>query len=91
MIVDPSVVGGVVAKVGDEIFDGSVRSRCQEAREQPDRNDHKERVNPMAVDELNFDPKDIAEALRKNVRASRPRSSAKRSAAWSRPATASRA
>lgn len=34
VIVDPSVVGGVVARVGDEIFDGSVRSRLQEAREQ---------------------------------------------------------
>ena len=34
VIVDPSVLGGVVAKVGDEIFDGSVRTRLQEAREQ---------------------------------------------------------
>ena len=33
VVVDPSVVGGVVAKVGDEVFDGSVRSRLDEARE----------------------------------------------------------
>ena len=33
VVVDPSVVGGAVAKVGDEIFDGSVRSRLLEARE----------------------------------------------------------
>ncbi|HET9249887.1 MAG TPA: ATP synthase F1 subunit delta [Actinomycetota bacterium] len=34
VVVDPEVLGGVVAKVGDEIFDGSVRSRLVEAREQ---------------------------------------------------------
>jgi len=33
VVVDPSVVGGVLAKIGDEIFDGSVRSRLLEARE----------------------------------------------------------
>jgi F-type H+-transporting ATPase subunit delta len=33
VVVDPSVVGGVVARIGDEIFDGSVRSRLREARE----------------------------------------------------------
>jgi hypothetical protein len=27
------VVGGVMAKIGDEIFDGSVRSRLVEARD----------------------------------------------------------
>jgi len=32
VVVDPSVIGGVVAKVGDEIFDGSVRSRLSKAR-----------------------------------------------------------
>ena len=32
VVVDPSVVGGVVTKVGEEIFDGSVRSRLREAR-----------------------------------------------------------
>ena len=45
----------------------------------------------MAVDELNFDPKNIAEALRRNVESYSPRSSARRSAGSSRPATASRA
>jgi F-type H+-transporting ATPase subunit delta len=32
VVVDPTVVGGVVAKVGDEVFDGSVRTRLDEAR-----------------------------------------------------------
>jgi F-type H+-transporting ATPase subunit delta len=32
VVVDPAVVGGIVAKVGDEVFDGSVRSRLDEAR-----------------------------------------------------------
>jgi F-type H+-transporting ATPase subunit delta len=30
--VDPSVIGGVVARVGDEVFDGSVANRLSEAR-----------------------------------------------------------
>lgn len=34
VVVDPGVLGGVVARVGDEIFDGSVRSRLVEARQQ---------------------------------------------------------
>jgi F-type H+-transporting ATPase subunit delta len=34
VIVDPeSVIGGVVARVGDQIFDGSVRRRLEQARE----------------------------------------------------------
>jgi F-type H+-transporting ATPase subunit delta len=33
VIVDPSVVGGIVAKVGDEVFDGTVRGRLLDARE----------------------------------------------------------
>lgn len=33
VIVDPTVVGGLIAKVGDTVFDGSVRSRLQELRE----------------------------------------------------------
>ena len=32
-LVDPEVIGGVVAKVGDEVFDGSLASRLQEAKE----------------------------------------------------------
>ena len=31
-VVDPSVVGGVVVRVGDEVFDGSVASRLSDAR-----------------------------------------------------------
>ncbi len=34
VIVDPSVIGGVVAKVGDTVLDGSVQSRFTELREQ---------------------------------------------------------
>jgi F-type H+-transporting ATPase subunit delta len=33
VVVDPTLVGGVVARVGDQIFDGSVRSRLADARE----------------------------------------------------------
>jgi F-type H+-transporting ATPase subunit delta len=32
VVVDPTVLGGVVARVGDLIFDGSVRSRLNEAK-----------------------------------------------------------
>jgi F-type H+-transporting ATPase subunit delta len=31
--VDPSVIGGAVARVGDEVFDGSLASRLTEARQ----------------------------------------------------------
>lgn len=34
VVVDPTVVGGVVARVGDEVFDGTVRNRLQEVRRQ---------------------------------------------------------
>ncbi len=34
VVVDPSVIGGVVAKVGDTVLDGSVESRFTELREQ---------------------------------------------------------
>lgn len=33
VVVDPTVIGGVVARVGDEIFDGSVRTRLEEAKQ----------------------------------------------------------
>ena len=32
-VVDPAIIGGVVTKVGDTVFDGSVRNRLQELRE----------------------------------------------------------
>jgi F-type H+-transporting ATPase subunit delta len=32
VVVDPQVVGGLVARVGDEVFDGTVRSHLAEAR-----------------------------------------------------------
>jgi F-type H+-transporting ATPase subunit delta len=34
VLVDPSVVGGVIAQVGDQVFDGSVRRRFELARQQ---------------------------------------------------------
>jgi F-type H+-transporting ATPase subunit delta len=34
VIVDPTVIGGLVARVGDTIIDGSVRSRLDEAKQQ---------------------------------------------------------
>jgi F-type H+-transporting ATPase subunit delta len=33
VVVDPTLVGGVVARVGDEVFDGSIASRLEEARQ----------------------------------------------------------
>jgi F-type H+-transporting ATPase subunit delta len=33
VVVDPTVLGGIVARIGDEIFDGSVRNRLDDARE----------------------------------------------------------
>jgi F-type H+-transporting ATPase subunit delta len=33
VVIDPSVVGGLVAQVEDTLFDGSVRSRLLELRE----------------------------------------------------------
>jgi F-type H+-transporting ATPase subunit delta len=32
VVVDPSVIGGLVARVGNEVFDGSVASRLSDAR-----------------------------------------------------------
>ena len=32
MIVDPEVVGGIVVRVGDDVIDGSVSSRLEQAR-----------------------------------------------------------
>jgi F-type H+-transporting ATPase subunit delta len=34
VLVDPSVIGGVVARVGDQVFDGSVRRKLEIAREE---------------------------------------------------------
>jgi F-type H+-transporting ATPase subunit delta len=33
VVVDPSVVGGFVARVGDEVFDGSLASRLEDVKE----------------------------------------------------------
>ena len=33
VVLDPSVIGGIVAHVGDEVFDGSIRSRLGQARQ----------------------------------------------------------
>ncbi|MEP7060613.1 MAG: ATP synthase F1 subunit delta [Actinomycetota bacterium] len=34
VVVDASLVGGIVARVGDEVFDGSIASRLAEAKQQ---------------------------------------------------------
>lgn len=34
VLIDPSVVGGVVARVGDQVFDGSIRGRFEDVRQQ---------------------------------------------------------
>ncbi|MEA2010913.1 MAG: ATP synthase F1 subunit delta [Actinomycetota bacterium] len=34
VVTDPSLMGGLVAKIGDTIFDGSVKSRLDDVREQ---------------------------------------------------------
>ena len=34
VLVDPSVIGGVLAQVGDQVFDGTVRRKLQLARQQ---------------------------------------------------------
>ncbi|HWC71862.1 MAG TPA: ATP synthase F1 subunit delta [Actinomycetota bacterium] len=33
VVVDPTLVGGIVARVGDEVFDGSVSSRLESAKD----------------------------------------------------------
>ena len=33
VLVDPTIVGGVVARVGDEVFDGSIASRLEDAKQ----------------------------------------------------------
>ena len=34
VVIDPSVLGGLVAQVGDTVIDGSVRARLDQLREQ---------------------------------------------------------
>ncbi len=33
VVVDPSVIGGIVARLGDEVYDGTVRTRLREVRQ----------------------------------------------------------
>ena len=33
VVVDPEILGGVVAQVGDTVFDGSVRTRLEKMKE----------------------------------------------------------
>lgn len=33
VVVDPTVVGGAIARVGDEVFDGSIASRLEDAKQ----------------------------------------------------------
>ena len=32
--VDPAIIGGVIARIGDQVFDGSIRNRLSELREE---------------------------------------------------------
>jgi F0F1-type ATP synthase delta subunit len=32
-VLDPTVIGGVLARVGDEVFDGSIRTRLDDAKQ----------------------------------------------------------
>ena len=34
LLIDPSIIGGIVAKVGDTVIDGSVKRRLEQVREQ---------------------------------------------------------
>jgi F-type H+-transporting ATPase subunit delta len=34
VLIDPTVIGGVVARVGDQVFDGTIRRKLEMAREQ---------------------------------------------------------
>lgn len=34
VVVDPSILGGVIARVGDQVIDGSIRRRLEQARDQ---------------------------------------------------------
>jgi F-type H+-transporting ATPase subunit delta len=34
VLIDPSVIGGIVSKVGDTVIDGSVRRRLEQLKEQ---------------------------------------------------------
>jgi F-type H+-transporting ATPase subunit delta len=34
VVIDPAVIGGVISRIGDQVFDGSVATRLQEAKEQ---------------------------------------------------------
>ena len=34
VVIDPSVIGGVVARVGEQVFDGTIRRKLEMAREQ---------------------------------------------------------
>ena len=33
VVIDPTVMGGVLAQIGDRVFDGTVRSRLNQLRE----------------------------------------------------------
>ena len=82
VVVDPSVLGGVVARIGDIVIDGSVRHRLEQLKEN----------SIVSMAELTINADEIAAALRKHVEhvhalARRRR----RSAACSRSVTASRA
>ena len=62
VIVDPDVVGGIVARVGDVVIDGTVQDPSHQAPRSRERVKEEERMS-----ELTIDPKDITAALREHA------------------------
>ena len=69
VIVDPSVLGGLVATVGDTVIDGTVRTRLDQLKSRSSR--HTEQEPAMA--ELTISTSDIAAALQEEPRGLRAR------------------
>jgi F-type H+-transporting ATPase subunit alpha len=65
VVIDPSVMGGVIAEVGDTVIDGTVRTRSSGSARRCRPPKERGRGQPMA--ELTINTADIAEALRKNL------------------------
>ena len=73
VVVDPSVLGGLVATVGDTVIDGTVRSRLDQLKSllmnpfAPGRKDHQ-----ATMAELTISAADIASALQKHLEGFEP-------------------
>ena len=65
-IIDPAVIGGVVARVGDTVIDGTIRHRLDQLRESSDRSTVRFEEHPAMAD-LTITADDIAAALRQGL------------------------